>query len=249
MTRPDGGINLSMMGTATNPDNDGGDDGGNDNNGDSANEVPQITDGSIGALLFDVLLYIGNWTPDSIYIEQIPKGLYDTAKNLIEMINDEESEVETLLKYLIGENGFGAGDPGGGGEGVGVGEWVRVGATIDPGVVGQPQYDEGYNKMSYAELLVAGANSGLSDQSLGSILGLNQPPWVGMPMGTPLKIRMPGEGEGYTIYKTDNGSGQTGDPHYKIDLHDGIANKLGWTPNQDVEIRKVSTNGNGNGNN
>ena len=132
MTRPDGGINLSMMGTATNPDNDGG--GNSNNNEGSANEVPQITDGSIGALLFDVLLYIGNWTPDSIYIEKIPEGLYDTAKNLIEMINDEESEVEALLKYLIGENGFGAGDPSGLANGP-LGEEIQDFAGENPGVI------------------------------------------------------------------------------------------------------------------
>jgi TP901 family phage tail tape measure protein len=124
------------------------------------------------------------------------------------------------------------------------GGWTKVGATIDP-TAGQPQYDEGYNGMSYAELLVAGANAGLRGQALGPTLGISGKGWVGMPMKTPLKIRMPGKGAGKTIYKIDNGSGQTGNPHYKIDLHEGIANALGWTPNQDVEVARADGKGGG----
>jgi hypothetical protein len=126
------------------------------------------------------------------------------------------------------------------------GGWTKVGATIDP-TAGQPQYDEGYGGMSYAELLVSGANAGLKGSSLGTMFGLNSPDWVGMPMKTPLNIRMPGRGNGHTIYKIDNGSGQTGDPRYKIDLHEGIANRLGWSPNQDVEVAPANGAGGGAG--
>lgn len=117
------------------------------------------------------------------------------------------------------------------------GGWVKMGATIDP-TAGQPQYGN-FGGMSFAELLVSGTNSYLASQSLASIFGLNSPNWVGMPMRTPLKIRMPGRGPGKTIYKLDNGSGQAGNPWYKIDLHQGIANALGWRPNQDVEVART----------
>ena len=242
----EGGVNLANFGASTQNLNDNGGNNNNGNNGNNGN-LQNVTDGSIGALLYDVLFYIGNWDPSTIFIENIPKGVYESAESLLGDINqaNEESqkELKELFKYIIGQNSLGGGSPSSTNDQARAGEWVRIGATIDP-TAGQPQYDRGYNGMSYAELLVAGANAGLKDQSLGSILGLNSPDWVGMPMNTPLKIRMPGQGEGYTIYKIDNGSGQTGDPHFKIDLHQGIADRLGWTPNQDVEIARVVSSGN-----
>lgn len=82
------------------------------NNEDSDGDgIAEVDDGSIGAILFDVLLYIGNWRPDSIYIEEIPKGLYRTAQNLIEDIDESQDVVREILEYIIGQSSYGDGNP------------------------------------------------------------------------------------------------------------------------------------------
>lgn len=124
------------------------------------------------------------------------------------------------------------------------GGWVKVGATIDP-EYGNPNYSN-HGGMSFAELLQAGANRNLKSQSLTATLGIGPPHYIaegqdyGMAMGTPIHVRMPGSKKNLVMYKNDVGSGQAGDPHYKVDLHQRIADALGWSGNADIE---VSTSG------
>jgi hypothetical protein len=113
-----------------------------------------------------------------------------------------------------------------------MGGWVRVGATLDPtgGQTGDPN-------MTFAELLEAGTNAGMRPD-LTQLLGETRGSY-GMPMGTSIGIRMPGSSRSFRISKNDVGSGQAGNPHYKIDLHPGIAAALGWSPNGDVEVHRA----------
>ena len=98
--------------------NDDNNDNNDDNNRDDRNQdVVPATDGSIGALLYDVLLYIGNWHPDTIYIENLPEDLYEGAEALLGDINEANKEAQRqwkqLMKQIIGDGGtYGGGDPG-----------------------------------------------------------------------------------------------------------------------------------------
>jgi hypothetical protein len=96
----------------SNGGNDDGDDGdpGDRRDTDDRNEnVVPATDGSIGALLYDVLLYIGNWHPDTIYIENLPEDLYEGAEALLGDINEANKEAQQqwkqLMKQIIGDGG------------------------------------------------------------------------------------------------------------------------------------------------
>lgn len=124
------------------------------------------------------------------------------------------------------------------------GGWARVGATWDPPQPGNPSMwkQTAHGGMSFAELLVAGANAGLRGQDMAATLGMHNGQY-GLPIGAKVAVRMPGASTAYTITKSDNGSGQPGNARFKIDLHKGIANRLGWRPNQDVEIAAVGTPG------
>jgi hypothetical protein len=114
------------------------------------------------------------------------------------------------------------------------GGWFRIGATLDPTGGQAPTYSA-HSGFSFAELLQAGANRGLHP-TLSEVLG-NSKTTYGMPMETPILIRMPGGSKQFTIYKNDVGSGQAGLPHFKIDLHQSIASALGWVANGDVEVK------------
>lgn len=121
--------------------------------------------------------------------------------------------------------------------------WTRVGATID---VGSDAKQTANGGMSFAELLVAGDNAGLRGQDLAATLGLENNPVsagvnVGMKMGTEILIRKVGGGPTYRIVKSDNGSGQLGDPHYKIDLHGAIARRVLGGGKGDVEVAVSGT--------
>lgn len=121
------------------------------------------------------------------------------------------------------------------------GGWVSVGSTLDPTSGQAPTYSD-HNGMSFAELLVAGDNAGLKSEALYRVLGIPEEssyPY-GMPMETPILARRAGKGP-VKIWKNDVGSGQSGDAHYKIDLHSAAMNALGAAGNKDIEVAKVGT--------
>ena len=121
------------------------------------------------------------------------------------------------------------------------GGWVTVGSTLDPSMGQAPTYNA-HSGMSFAELLVAGANAGLKSEALYRVLGIPQSssyPY-GMPMGTAILARHGNKGP-MKLWKNDVGSGQAGDPHYKIDLHSAAMNALGAQGNADIQVAKLGT--------
>lgn len=204
----------------------------------------QLVDSSFGKLLFAVLTDIGGWDDKAIYVEKLPEGLADLVEKLMFSRRRQEAEesfedISELLNDIIGTAAFGLGALTGNLPAPADGKWVKVGATIDP-TRGQAAYSD-HGGMSFAELLVAGDNAGLKDEALYRVLGIKEESsyQYGMPMGTAIGIRMPGDKKTFKIWKNDVGSGQLGDSHYKIDLHQGIADALGWKPNEDVEVCKL----------
>jgi hypothetical protein len=201
-------------------------------------------DSGIGELLYGVLNKIGGWPDETIYIENIPPTVIDLVANLFELFkNDAEEsqgELTTFLHQIVGTSASGGGAPGGSTPTGGAGEWVKVGATLDPTSGQAPTFSD-HNGMSFAELLVAGANAGLKSEALYRIFDIKEDPSYpyGMPMETPIQIRKVGGAKAYTIYKNDVGSGQAGDTHYKIDLHPGIASAIGFSGKGDVEVRTL----------
>lgn len=116
--------------------------------------------------------------------------------------------------------------------------WITTGATIDTAAGygwteaqfaqhqagGASNYHAG---MSFAELLEAGANAGMRPD-LSTILGISEGP-TGMPYGTDVYFRTVGGSRIAKASKSDIGSGQAGSRAYTVDLHQGIANAIGWS--------------------
>lgn len=115
------------------------------------------------------------------------------------------------------------------------GGWVRVGATAE-GLDGHQGSYGTVGGMNFAELLVAGQNAGLRSKDLAATLGLPNGQF-GMKGGQKLHFRLPGHAKQDVVAsKNDNGSGQGGDPHFKVDIQTGLARALGWGGNKDVEV-------------
>lgn len=110
--------------------------------------------------------------------------------------------------------------------------WITVGATWFSGAPGSCG-TLGDGRPQYAELGQAGANA-----SMGGLLG----PLFGMsgPLPCNYAIDVEFRGKVVTAFKGDIGSGQLGDPHYKIDLHSGLAAALDFESvgRGDVRIRR-----------
>lgn len=219
--------------------------------GENAKEKGTLTDTGFGKLLLSVLEDIGGWPSNALYIEQIPPGLIGLVTELFEeqakFSEEANKELVKLLHQTIGTAALGEGELSAGtGKASGEkgttatgGGWVKIGAT-EEGELGNPENTAGGGPggMCFAELLIAGANEDLKGEALYHVLGVKEgSEGYGMAFNTPIEIRMPGSSKAYTMYKNDNGSGQSGDPHYKVDLQTGIINALGWTPNEDVEVR------------
>ena len=127
--------------------------------------------------------------------------------------------------------------------------WHTVGATQDNYSGGAVACGDRYKNggFSYAELGVAGTNAGMS--SHGGFLAdlfiasgeLKSATGTGLPCGFKVQVRkvVGGKGVGkiYTLTKVDNGSGQPGNRHFKIDLEPGITAALGFTLNDSVDIQ------------
>lgn len=116
--------------------------------------------------------------------------------------------------------------------------WWEYGLT-EAGFAGNQSCGASYYNggMSFAELLTAGNNAYLNGQNLGHIFGDTSGYNGGLPCGYEVEIRMPGHWRTHVIRKSDIGSGRPGYAYRKIDLHPEIAYRLGWTPNQQVQVR------------
>lgn len=107
-----GGLGLQNP-SAASQDRTTGQQRSTDGNSNDDTSETGVTDGSIGVLLFDVLQYIGNWHPDTIWIENIPPQVFKRAEGLLGDINasnkEAQKEFKALMKQIIGENSVGGG--------------------------------------------------------------------------------------------------------------------------------------------
>lgn len=74
---------------------------------------PRLIDGALGNLMFSVLTEIGNWHPNSVMVEALPKTMVDTIASISTSFNRDDREarrqVEDLFSDLIGQyNGINA---------------------------------------------------------------------------------------------------------------------------------------------
>ena len=73
-----------------------------------------LTDANFGKLLETVLVEIGNWKKENIFIEDLPEGIDKQVSKLYEDIRDSseksQKEFQDLLKQIIGTSSTGASD-------------------------------------------------------------------------------------------------------------------------------------------
>jgi len=77
--------------------------------GDSENK--NLTDGSMGALLFALLKHVGSWDPEDIFIERLPEGIVDRMTEMYSELASENKDVkdniDALLNKLLGPGAYG----------------------------------------------------------------------------------------------------------------------------------------------
>jgi TP901 family phage tail tape measure protein len=162
-------------------------------------------------------------------ILQGPDGpIKDTGQGALDKVRNAANSF--LSKFAPMDPGVGSGtfpaEPGG---------WFRVGATAE-GLDGQQGAYGTVGGMGFAELLLAGANAGMHP-NLEDVLGTRIPP-----MGK-VQFKMPNSNRAALAVKNDIGSGQAGDGHYLVDIQTGLANAIGWHPNEDVDVKKAMEGG------
>lgn len=88
------------------------------------------TDGSIGGLLFDVLVEICGWSEDTIYIEQLPETIVQTVNEIYNSISADSEEAQKDFEYLL-EKIIGTASAGSGTEGESNASLTGPGGTLD----------------------------------------------------------------------------------------------------------------------
>jgi hypothetical protein len=82
-----------------------------------------LNDASFGQTLYDTLLYIGNWDPSAVYIENLPNNIVDIVEGIFYEIKEEGKEqrgaTRRLLKRILEDSSITGGLGGGGGGGGG----------------------------------------------------------------------------------------------------------------------------------
>jgi len=209
-----------------------------------------LNDSTIGRLIYDILVDVGNWSHDDIYIQDLPSDGISKVVNGIyqDLTGDAKASWETFRNFLTAVVGTGEIGGGGGNDGNGVDVhnssggkgWVRVGATNydDSGVGASGKL--GQVQGNFAEL-------GTASSKTGNGTGFG---WLSkafgekgeLPLMTKLEIRY--KGKVVTGYKTDRGYGQGGDGYtsdstYAIDLWTDLAKALNFPGKDFVEVRKV----------
>jgi hypothetical protein len=90
------------------------DDGLNDWKKEQDKQEAGFRDSSIAELLAATLHHIGHWSYDDIHIEKMPEDIFKRMSALYTEFSEDNkellSEVEDLLKKIIGEGSFGNGD-------------------------------------------------------------------------------------------------------------------------------------------
>lgn len=96
-----------------------------------------LNDASFGQMLFNTLVYIGNWDPSTIHIENLPNNIIDLVEGIFyqidEVSKEERKEMRRVLKYILEHNTF---------EGTGLSQTTSAGG--DPiargsGALSQPE--------------------------------------------------------------------------------------------------------------
>lgn len=79
------------------------------------NSKTLIDAASIGGLLYDVLVEIGGWSEDTIYIENLPTNIVDTVSKIYDQVNADskqsQDELNAFLKKVIGTGSAGTALP------------------------------------------------------------------------------------------------------------------------------------------
>ena len=89
----------------------------NDNNGQYPEPLSDgLNDASFGRMLYETLIYIGNWDPSSIYIENLPDGIIDLVEGIFYQIEEssrgDRDTIRKALEYMLENNTFyGSGSP------------------------------------------------------------------------------------------------------------------------------------------
>lgn len=69
-----------------------------------------LNDASFGRMLYETLIYIGNWDPSSIYVENLPDGIVDLVEGIFyqieESTKEDRNEIRKALKYILENNTF-----------------------------------------------------------------------------------------------------------------------------------------------
>ena len=70
---------------------------------------------SIGGLLYDVLVEIGGWSEETIYIENLPTNIVDTVSKIYDQVKEDskesQDELHSFLKRIIGTGSLGTALP------------------------------------------------------------------------------------------------------------------------------------------
>lgn len=78
--------------------------------GESVNESDGLNDASFGNLLYETLLFIGNWDPSSIYIENLPDGIVDVVEKIFEQnelaSRKDRNQIRKILEYILENNTY-----------------------------------------------------------------------------------------------------------------------------------------------
>lgn len=73
----------------------------------------EVTDGSIGQLLYATLNEIGHWNDSNVFIEKLPQGIADTVVKLYSALAQEnkaaEQEYINMMRNVIGSGTYGGG--------------------------------------------------------------------------------------------------------------------------------------------
>lgn len=131
----------------------------------------QLTDGSIGGLLYNTLRVVGGWPDKSIFIENVPPNIVPIVEKIFKDVKtgskEAQEEFEYVLKKMIGETTLGTG---GGGGVAGDGEGVTGTADIS----GAPEALRNFPRKEFyskSELLALCEAAGFDDPGYAAGVG------------------------------------------------------------------------------
>ncbi|WP_028058416.1 hypothetical protein [Candidatus Solirubrobacter pratensis] len=162
--------------------------------GEASNK--QLTDGSMGALLFAILKHVGNWDSQDIYIEALPSRIKDRMTAIYSELassNDAvKDQVDALLSKLLG--------PGGYGQGGGSGDTGQASGTVPA------TPDGGYTEATWAAALLKSLGIQQNNDNMQALVGWEKAEgghWINDARYNPLNTTEPMPGAGNTGLQGD----------------------------------------------